>query len=142
MAPSTTAPLVSVADVLRRALAEAARDLGVPLALPGDTFFPPPGPWLRASVALEDCRAAALGPLAPSRVDGALDVEAAVPAPSGALAAEALAGRLAARFPRGRGLPAARRGEVVFGEPFVGAARCDGARLLAPARLPFYAILF
>ena len=138
----------SLSEVLRRALREAAGALDVPLSLPGEPFFLPPGPFARATVALEETRAAALGRLAPSRTDGALELETAVPAASGAAAAEDVARRFARFFPRGKSLPVrdagglGARGHIVFGEPVAGAARCDGARLLATVRLPFYALLF
>lgn len=132
-------------EALRAAALEVAAACSLPLGWEGEVFVPPAEPHLRGRIVYEDEKAAACGSHAPVRIDGGLELTAVTPAGKGDSDAVALARRVAAFFPRGRGVEcrgAEGSGEAVFAAPAVQSAKGDGARMYATARMPFYAILF
>lgn len=132
-------------ETLKAAAAEAAETLALPLGWEGETFAPPAGPHLRGRVVYEEEKAAACGGNAPVRIDGSLEITAITLAGAGDSDAVALARRVTALFPRGRGVDcddAEGSGEAVFAAPQVIAIRQDGARVHVTVRMPFCAILF
>ena len=129
---------------LYEALTGAARSLAVQLDLAlgfeGEVFAPPVNLHLRASIQLNDTRAASCGVSGLTRIDGALVITAVATAGQDTTDAVKSAQTVAAKFPRGYSLDCLG-GEAVFAAPHIGTAQTERSRFRVPVTLSFYAIL-
>lgn len=136
---------MTITELFRCHVLDIAHKLGVPACFAGEAFIAPQGPHLVCDLDPGAARAAALGPDAPTRLDGALSITARTLAGNGLQEAENLAASVAALFPPGSFLAydgAYGAGDFVFSAPVKSAPQEDAGRVGIQVKIPFCAIIF
>lgn len=130
---------MTIHEVLRQALTDAATAIAVPLFWEGEVFTPPLSPHLVARVVIDRAEAASLGKDSITRTDGALTVDCVIVTGQGDAEAVTLSRRVSTKFSRGT-LYRVAGGDLTITTPVAGPSASDGRRLAVPLKIPFYAM--